>query len=249
MTEYQKYSRQIQESLGLTLAPVGVSFCDEVPEGIPEYEGHVAAGCQFWEQASHSLFATSAVDHHLCSIGVYTHNLVDAPETQQHELETTLKTMIGIDYIREPEVKEIPVVNRQSKYVVYGPLSEFQANPDVVILFAHAQQGLILSEAAERVDDNTPPAMGRPACAVIPQVMNQGKAAMSLGCCGARAYLEALSDNIALWALPGENLANYAEQIETLAKANNVLTRFHQQRRQDVDAGGEPTVEESLQRM
>lgn len=249
MTDYQKYARQIQESLALSIAPVGLSFRDEIPEDIPKYQGHVAAGCEFWEKASKALFFTSAVDHHLCSIGVYTHNLTGAPETQQHELETTLKTMIGIDYIREPEIKAIPVVNQQSKYVVYGPLSEFQTSPDLVVLFTHSQQGLILSEATERIDENTPPAMGRPACAVIPQVINQGKAAMSLGCCGARAYLDALTDSIALWALPGTKLASYAEQIETLAKANSVLTQFHQQRRQDVDAGREPTVEESLQRM
>ena len=34
------------------------------------------------------------------------------------------------------------------------------------------------------------PAMGRPACAVVPQAINSGQAALSLGCCGARAYLD-----------------------------------------------------------
>ena len=167
----------------------------------------------------------------------------------QHELETMLGTMISLDYIREPEVQAIPVVEKQSRFVIYGPLSEMTMEPDAVILFAHAHQGLILSEATERIDANSPPAMGRPTCAVVPQVMNQGRAAMSLGCCGARAYLDALSDNVALWALPGSKLEAYADQVETLAKANRVLKGFHEHRRTDVEAGQHPTVEESLLQM
>lgn len=250
MGKYQRRAQQLQESLELSLGPVAVCFSDELPQGISPYPGDdIAAGCEFWERASNTVFSTSAANHSNCSIGVYTHNLADAPATQQHELETTLGTMISLDYIREQEVQTIPVVEKQSRYVIYGPLSEIPMDPDAVILFAHSRQGLILSEATERIDANTPPAMGRPACAVIPQVMNQGRAAMSLGCCGARAYLDSLSDNVALWNLPGSKLEAYADQVETLAKANQVLTGFHEQRKTDVEAGQHPSVEESLQRM
>ena len=250
MGKYQQQAKQLQDSLQLVLAPVAVCFSDEVPAGVSSYSGDdIAAGCEFWERASNSVFSTSVENHALCSIGVYTHNLADAPATQQHELEKTLGTMISLDYIREQEVQSIPVVEKPSRHVIYGPLSDIPMQPDAVILFVQAQQGLILSEATERVDSNTPPAMGRPACAVIPQVMNQGRAAMSLGCCGARAYLDSLSDNVALWALPGSKLQDYADQVETLATANRVLTGFHQQRRTDVESGQHPTVEQSLQRM
>ena len=91
--------------------------------------------------------------------------------------------------------------------------------------------------------------MGRPACAVIPQVVNSGQAALSLGCCGARAYLDALSDDVALWAIPGSKVTAYAKQIKVMAQANLTLTRFHELRRQDVQAGQQPTIKESLARM
>jgi uncharacterized protein (DUF169 family) len=91
--------------------------------------------------------------------------------------------------------------------------------------------------------------MGRPACAVVPQVMNTGRAALSLGCCGARAYLDVLSDDVAIFAIPGAKLAAYAERIETLSKANAVLSQFHQMRRRSVEAGQNPTVKESLAAM
>jgi hypothetical protein len=83
---------------------------------------------------------------------------------------------------------------------------------------------------------------------VIPQSINSGKAAMSLGCCGARAYMDVLTDDFALWALPGAQIAEYADRIKVLAEANQVLSQFHTIRRSDVDAGRSPSVKESLVR-
>ena len=88
--------------------------------------------------------------------------------------------------------------------------------------------------------------MGRPACAVVPQVLNTGRAALSLGCCGARAYLDTLTDDVALFAIPGAKLEAYTARIEILANANKVLTGFHQLRRSQVQAGHNPTIQESL---
>ncbi len=91
--------------------------------------------------------------------------------------------------------------------------------------------------------------MGRPACAVIPQVLNHGNAALSLGCCGARAYLDVMSESTALWAFPASKLERYCEQIKILAAANKTLTTFHQRRREDVESGKRPTVQQSLERL
>jgi uncharacterized protein (DUF169 family) len=117
------------------------------------------------------------------------------------------------------------------------------------LLFANSRQSLVITEAAQQVDPGVPPAMGRPACAAIPQAVNTGKPALSLGCCGARAYLNVLSDDFALWALPGAKIAEYASRIKVLADANNLLTQFHQLRRSDVEHGKSPSIEESLLRL
>ena len=87
-----------------------------------------------------------------------------------------------------------------------GRLHRYQLTPDVVLLFGKAGQMLILSEASQQVEGGLPPAMGRPACAIVPQALNTGRAALSLGCCGARAYLDVLTDEVALWAIPGAKL-------------------------------------------
>jgi len=237
------------EALELSLPPIAIAFPDAVPDGVPEFEGAVPAGCVFWQEAATRTFATSAAHHALCAIGIHTHRLSGAPASQPEELGAALETMMGLDYVREEEIPTIPVLGREAKHAVYGPLREFPLIPDVVLLFTDSRRGLVMSEAVARVDAGVAPAMGRPACAAVPHAVNGGAAAMSLGCCGARAYLDALSDDIALWALPGERLGEYCEQIGGFAKANRILAAFHERRRQDVESGERPTVRESLARL
>jgi len=160
-----------------------------------------------------------------------------------------LRVFADLGYVREQDIASIPVLESRSSHVVYGPLATIPLAPDVVLLFGKADQMLILSEASQQVEGGLPPAMGRPACAIVPQAKNTGRAALSLGCCGARSYLDVLTDDVALWAIPGSKLDLYAERIAVLAKANAVLTTFHQVRRKDVEDGKSPTIKESLAAM
>ena len=249
MSNYQESAHQLIAALELSLPPIAVSFCDVAPPGVAAFDGIVPAGCSFWQEAATRTFVTSTKDHELCAIGVHTHNMSQPSALHPAELQEALQAMSGLDYVRAEEVAAIPVVQREVSHVLYGPLADFPLDPEVVLLFAHARQGLILSEAVARVDKGVPPAMGRPACAVVPQVLNHGYAAMSLGCCGARAYLDALSDSVALWAFPGSKLDQYCAEITVLARANKTLTTFHTRRREDVESGKQPTVRQSLDRL
>jgi uncharacterized protein (DUF169 family) len=231
--------------LHLQQPPIAISFSDSRPAEIPLHRGRVPAGCRFWEDAAAGAFATTAADHNRCPIGVYTHNLQPSPE-QQTDLRDALTVFGELGYVREEDLPQIPVLHSQPSYVIYSPLSQARLSPDVVLLFVRANQTLILSEATQQVENQVPPAMGRPACAVVPQVMNTGRAALSLGCCGARAYLNVFSDEMALFAIPGAKLAAYAERIAVLANANAVLSQFHHIRRQQVEAGMTPTIKDSL---
>ncbi len=248
MSTHDATSRTLTEALGLALPPIAIAVCDDVPAGVPVFAGSAPAGCRFWEDAARGAFATRAADHELCAIGIHTHNITGASDQAKQELGAVLKVMADLDYVREADVAQIPVLERAANVVVYAPLADCPVEPDVVVLFAKADQSLVLSEAVQHVDGAVAPAMGRPACAMVPQAINAGRAAMSLGCCGARAYLDALTDDVALWALPGAKIAAYAERIAAFANANAILTKFHTRRRQDVEAGDRPTLEESLAR-
>jgi len=245
MPSHSATAQSLTESLELTQPPIAVCLTDSVPAGIENWSGRIPAGCRFWQEAANRVFATSASDHDLCSIGLYTHNL-DMTPAAATDLGDALKVFAQLTYVRDEDVAAIPVLASKPKHVIYGPLSEIPVNPDVVLLFVRADQTLILSEASQQLEGGAPPAMGRPACAVIPQARNTGRTALSLGCCGARAYLDVLSDDVALYAVPGAILGAFAERVAALAKANGILSKFHQLRKKDVEAGNHPTIQESL---
>jgi uncharacterized protein (DUF169 family) len=238
-------ARSLTESLKLSQPPVAVCLTGELPPGVEAWSGHSPAGCQFWQTAASRVFATVSSDHDLCSIGQYTHNLDMTPAAGK-DLGDALKVFAELGYVREQDVAQIPVLQSKPKYVIYGPLADIPVQPDVVLLFVRADQTLILSEASQQLENGMPPAMGRPACAIIPQAKNTGRSALSLGCCGARAYLDVLTDDVALYAIPGASIESFAERIAALANANGILSKFHQLRRRDVEAGTSPTVQESL---
>jgi len=246
--KYLTLAASLAASLDLRQPPVAICFAGSVPVGVKAHAGRVPAGCRFWEDAASAAFATSASDHSLCAIGVYTHNLQTSP-AQQTDLMDALGVFGQLQYVTQEDLALIPVLKSRPEYVVYAPLAETPLPPDVVLLFVNAGQTLILSEATQQVENENAPAMGRPACAIVPQVMNTGRAALSLGCCGARAYLDVLTDDVAVFAIPGAKLEAYARRIEALAKANAVLSKFHQIRRHHIAAGGTPTVKDSLAAM
>jgi uncharacterized protein (DUF169 family) len=227
---------------------VGVAFLNDVPAGVPMWEAAVPAGCRFWQEAGTRVFATESRHHSLCAIGVYTHNL-DTTSTTETDLSDALKVFAELEYVRPEDLAAIPVLASRSRYVVYGPLAEFPVPADVVLLFVRVSQTLILSEAAQQAEGGIPPAMGRPACAVIAQAANSGRGALSLGCCGARAYLDILTGDVALFAIPGPHAPAVAERVAVLAKANTVLSGFHEIRRAAVARGEVPSVRQSLEAM
>jgi uncharacterized protein (DUF169 family) len=242
------YAEILTASLQLRQAPVAISFTDAIPAGLGRPEERVAAGCRFWQDAAGKTFATAASDHGLCAIGIHTHNLTPTAASMT-DLRDALRVFGDLGYVREEDIAAIPVLRDRPGYVIYGPLEDARVAPDVVLLFVDSRQMLVLSEASQQVENGNPPAMGRPACAVVPQVMNTGRAAVSLGCCGARAYLDVFSDDVAIFAIPGAKLEAYVQRIKVLSEANSVLAKFHTIRRHQIEAGGAPTIKDSLAAM
>jgi len=245
MESYAALSQELTQLLHLEQAPIAISFTNTPPDGVAGYHGTAPAGCRFWQDAATSTFTTSACDHELCAIGVHTHNLQPSP-AQQKDLTDALKVFAEIGYVRPEDVPQIPVLKNQPQYVTYSRLAEAPLPPDLVILFVRADQTLILTEATQQLENQNAPAMGRPACAVVAQVMNTGRSAMSLGCCGARAYMDNFTDTIAIFAIPGSKLEPYVERIGSLARANALLNQFHKLRRRDISTGNRPSIQDSL---
>jgi uncharacterized protein (DUF169 family) len=239
-SDYSMAAVVLAESLTLRQPPVAICFTDSVPPGVNRVAGRVPAGCRFWQDAAAAAFATSASDHSVCAIGVYAHNLQPSP-AQQVDLADALRVFSQLEYVREEDLALIPVLHSQPQYVVYSPLAQTPLPPDVIILFVNANQTLILSEATQQVENQNAPAMGRPACAVVPQVPKPRM--LWSPCVLGQPY------GRHMFAIPGAKLGSYAERIQALAKANLVLSRFHQTRRRDILDRRTPTVQDSLAAM
>lgn len=237
--------KTLREVLHLTQPPVGIALCETLPDGVALWKGNVPAGCRFWEEGTRAVFATTANDHALCGIGTYTHNL-EATDADESERAAALKVFASLGYVRPEDLPLIPVLKTRPRFVVYGPLDRLPVVADVVLLFARPEQMLVLSEASQQAEGGAPPALGRPACAIVPQAVNTQATALSLGCCGARAYLDVLKSDTALYAVPAARLAAFAARVQGLATANAVLATFHAIRRKDVAEGRRPTIAESL---
>ena len=81
MDKSETQAHVLATSLNLSMPPVAMALCDVVPDQVPEFGEVVPAGCSFWQQAATRTFATSAKDHALCSVGIHTHNMADAPSS------------------------------------------------------------------------------------------------------------------------------------------------------------------------
>src|SRR6202167_4168466 len=122
MQESAQVSSDIVSALGLKNPPVAICFADAVPAGFGAPISRAPAGCRFWEDATSVSFATSAADHSLCAIGVYTHNLETSP-AQQTDLMDALKVFADLEYVRQEDLALIPVLESRPGYVVYAPLA------------------------------------------------------------------------------------------------------------------------------
>ncbi|MFQ6019568.1 MAG: DUF169 domain-containing protein, partial [Dehalococcoidia bacterium] len=71
--------------------------------------------------------------------------------------------------------------------------------------------------------------MGRPTCAMIPEAMQGGRSAMSLGCIGNRVYTGLEDDELYL-AIPSGHVDALVEKLATIVAANRELETFHRAR-------------------
>ncbi len=209
---------------------VALTFSETMPPGLARESAAHPSGCTFWKLASEGRsFYTEAVDHFGCAVGAYTHG-AELPDAQTRELSNLITTMVGLAYIKQEEVPQIPHRAAPLRYVIYSPLSKSAKPPDTVLVRGNSRQLMLLAEAARSSghlkDSST---MGRPACAMVPESISSGQAVLSLGCVGNRIYT-GLADEEGYMAIPGCALEAVCSQLEIILKANQALAQFHSER-------------------
>lgn len=223
--------RRMTELLGLDPPPVAVTFSAAAPAGIPRVSRSGPAGCAYWKEAGEgAVFYTEAADHFNCPVGSYTHGVAPPPERAK-ELEDVVGTMVALRYIRMEEVDALPRRKAAFGVAVYAPLALTPTLPDVVLVRGRARQIMLVAEAARAAGlAGDAAAMGRPACAMIPAVLEGPGGVTSLGCIGNRVYT-GLGDDELYFTIPGAKVGEVVERLETVLSANRELEKYHQARR------------------
>jgi uncharacterized protein (DUF169 family) len=139
--------------------------------------------------------------------------------------------MCGVSYIGAKELEHIPQMAGANRSILYGPLSVFPVDPDLVLLWLNGRQTMLLEEALgtvcwDRVGNAE--AFGRPACGALALSANEAKPTLSLGCLGMRTFTEAPDDKL-LASLPGSVLKDLVERLQKTLRANEKMLAFYQQ--------------------
>ena len=225
-------ARALVEQLRLDRAPVGLAFVDEAPAGVPPIDVAAPSACSFWRMAETSVFYADAARHYDCPVGAMTMGF-ELPEEQQPAARELVGTMLELEYLGQEELAHLPGVRKPHRGIVYGPLAQFPIEPDVVLVIATPHRAMILGEASEAValrEAPALPAMGRPACAAVAWSANQSQPTLSLGCIGARTYVE-VPDDRAVVVVPGVELDRVVDRLTLLTRANDTLERYHRQKK------------------
>jgi len=230
---WQELEREISAHLKLGRRPVAVAYLDAEPAGIKKFEGTEPSGCSFWRLAAEGrTFYTVPENHFNCAIGAYTHNIPLSPEREK-ETEQTLKMMFELGYVQPEEVPQIPRLAKGPKAVIYSPLGEAPAAPDVVLFACKPAGAMLLQEAANRAGVSSgAPALGRPTCMALPASLQHG-AITSFGCIGNRVYTGLGEDELYV-VLRGADLAKVATALKTICSANAALQDYAKGRREQL---------------
>jgi uncharacterized protein (DUF169 family) len=229
----KELEQRVSAVIKTTRRPVAVTFLQDFPSNIAKFDGSEPSGCSFWRLAAEGrTFYTVPENHFNCAVGAYTHNIALSPEREK-ETEQTLKFMFDLGYVKPEEVPQIPRLAKTPKAILYAPLSESSATPDVVLFAVKPAGAMLLQEAANRAGVSSgAPALGRPTCMALPASLQHGTIT-SLGCIGNRVYTGLAEDEMYV-VVRGTDLPAVVDALRTIASANTALFDYAKGRREQL---------------
>lgn len=220
-------AQRLSTLLSLQHPPIALAFVDRPPDGIAQASRPVPSACTFWRQAEQHTFYAAAEQHFNCPVGSMVMGF-ELPPAVSEQLGGLVQSMCDARYLSMDEAAKIPTVTKHSAGIVYGPLSEFPLDPDLVVLWVNVAQAMLYSEAAGRAAWTAAPmdVSGRPGCAALPLALRNGQPGMSLGCAGMRTFTE-IGDDLNLAAMPGGALAGFVDALAGTVQSNTAMRSFY----------------------
>jgi uncharacterized protein (DUF169 family) len=228
-SRFESWHVDLQDLLGLAVAPVGIAFTNQVPAGIGRIErtmppatadgrtGAVAASCVFWIEGTRAVFATTAEDHGNCSVGGLTHGFKTMAEIAHN---ADVAALCEAGWVTPDAVGKIAVVREKPNSIVYGPLRDMPIEPSVILLRLNGKQQMLLHDAWPGLRFE-----GKPQCHIIPIAKESGEIAVSVGCMLSRVRT-GLSNNEVTCAVPVNRMSSLIEQLRAARAADTAVAAY-----------------------
>jgi uncharacterized protein (DUF169 family) len=215
--DWKRLAEGLQATLGLAVPPVAITFSEQRPEGVAEFDepmpppepdgrtGRVPAGCVFWFKAADKTFSTVPEDHGNCSVGRFTHGMATLEQISGNN---DVGALLGSGWVDMNDVLGIPYVTTKPGAVTYGPLDQTHVDPDVVLLRLDGRQMMLMGDALPELRIE-----GKPQCGIIAVAKEQGEVAASVGCALSRARTGMPPDQMTC-AIPARKLGEVVEKLQ-----------------------------------
>lgn len=214
MITSEEIARALVDGLGLTAAPVQVSYLEAPPPGIPPHPHGAPSVCTFFAEGQRNAFWVDLTGHEACEIGAFVLGIPPAGELGTR-LMATVSTMQRDGYLAAGEEAHIPRNTTPPRYVAYGPLGTLPVPPTNVLLFVTPRSAMLAMETA----GGAVPVNGRPMCSVVPTLNHGAPVAVSIGCIGSRLYTQ-MGDDRMVVGIRGDYLEEFVRRLATIATAN-----------------------------
>lgn len=227
--DWKGLADRLAATLHLTTTPIGISFTDGAPPGVPAFDapmappasdgrtGRVPAGCVFWVHGAERAFTTEMVDHGNCSVGSFTHGLCTAEEVAGND---DVAALVSSGWAPETLLAVLPQVSGRPSNVTYGPLRSFPGDPDVVLIRLNGKQLMVLSDAEPNLLIE-----GKPQCHIIPLARERQEVAASVGCMLSRVRTGMPSTEMTC-AIPGPRLGELVDRLERTSTIDAVVAQY-----------------------
>jgi len=227
--DYERAAGDLTSILHLTEPPIGITFSDEAPPGVPAFDdpmpeptpdgrtGRVPAGCVFWMKAIDRTFVTAPEDHGNCSVGSLTHGFMGLEEAAGR---ADVHALVASGWVTEDVLSQIPTVSTRPGFITYGPLSEAAAEPDVVLLRVSPKQLMMISDALPDLHGG-----GKPQCHIVALAKEHGQVAASVGCMLSRTRTGMSPDEMTC-ALPAARLQEVLQKLGAAAEADAAVASY-----------------------
>lgn len=225
----------LRSALALTEPPVQISYLEEEPKDIVSYAGIVPSGCTYWAAGTGGAFYAKIADHYNCEIGAYVLGTKPEGELGSRLIET-VGWMEKEGYLEVGEAFSLPRFETAPRFVCYGPLGSMRYKPDAVVMFVEPSAAMLCLESAEKGGAHPfhVPVTGRPACSIIPHILNnKEEVGISFGCSGFRTYVDNAKGKV-LFAVRGDGLHDFADRLSRIARANRLVEIRNLERKKEI---------------